>query len=171
MVMTGWRVTGIWPWHRRAGSGMVRVFTPLHSTDRSMSTDSRFKPTPAAGCAIIFLILAFIGAVFGDHSSGGGSPTPARAADHCDEGEAFVMSESFVKDRLKSPSTADFPWSSKSDGVRVVKSKDSPCTFIVSSYVDSQNSFGATLRMRYVATLHNVDNTDQWGLDDLQTDQ
>lgn len=57
--------------------------------------------------------------------------------------DALSMSQMFVKDKLKSPSTAEFKY-----GVdQVTKLNDS--TFEVSSYVDSQNSFGAQIRTNY----------------------
>lgn len=63
---------------------------------------------------------------------------------------ALVASEYFVKQQLKSPSTADFP-NLRSDGVAVTKTGE--CTFKVVSYVDAQNGFGAQIRTRYVATM------------------
>jgi len=53
---------------------------------------------------------------------------------------AFVLAQDYVKSALKSPSTADFPWldfSSESLGDGLYK---------VRSYVDAQNTFGATVR-------------------------
>lgn len=62
--------------------------------------------------------------------------------------EALSMSQLFVKDRLKSPSSAEFGYGED----QVFQKNDS--TFIVESYVDSQNSFGAMLRSKYVCTLY-----------------
>ena len=52
-----------------------------------------------------------------------------------------------VKDKLKSPSTAKFPW-----GFDEYTVKRSGNDFIVGSYVDAVNSFGAMLRQEFVAT-------------------
>jgi len=91
------------------------------------------------------------------------SPSDDTSYDMCDDDvRAFVEANSFVKKRLKSPSTADFPWGS--DG-RVGKSGD--CTFVVRSYVDSQNSFGAMIRTNYVVKLKPI-SQDQWKLIDLR---
>lgn len=57
---------------------------------------------------------------------------------------AFVMCTLFTEDRLKSPSTADFPSSSSSD-IRDLGNN----IFEVRSYVDAQNSFGATIRRNF----------------------
>ncbi|HET8885593.1 MAG TPA: hypothetical protein VFM70_04480 [Salinimicrobium sp.] len=62
--------------------------------------------------------------------------------------DALVMSQHFVKQKLKSPSTAEFGSSTE----RVTKLNDS--TFMVRNYVDSQNSFGAMIRSEYACTLY-----------------
>jgi hypothetical protein len=135
-----------------------------------MAKSSSPQISAKLGCGIIFGSMILLAWATEGNDGGGSATQPAPAVNHCDEGEAFVMSQSFVKDRLKAPSTADFPWAANSDGVRIVKTKDNPCTYVVTSYVDARNSFGAKLRTRYVATLHNVNNTDQWHLDDIQMD-
>lgn len=62
--------------------------------------------------------------------------------------DAALSARGFVKQRLKSPSTAEFPPTSTA----TVK-KTPNGTFVVSSYVDSQNAFGATLRSSWVAEI------------------
>ncbi len=59
------------------------------------------------------------------------------------DSEAYVMAQGFVKAMLKSPKTADFPFLDYShrnlgDG-----------KWIIQSYVDSQNGFGAMIRTQY----------------------
>jgi hypothetical protein len=77
--------------------------------------------------------------------------------------DAQVMSQKFVGNRLKAPSTAKFQLepsvSHTGDGV-----------YVVSSYVDAQNSFGSMLRMNYRCTLKNLGN-DSWHLVDLKIDE
>jgi hypothetical protein len=63
---------------------------------------------------------------------------------------AFVMSQNFVKQRLKAPSTANFP-TVVDNGVVVRAIPD--CSFDVSAYVDAQNGFGAPIRNRYTAKM------------------
>lgn len=60
-----------------------------------------------------------------------------------DESQAFIISQNFVQAMLKSPKTADFPFLDYShrnlgDG-----------KWIIQSYVDSQNGFGAMIRTEY----------------------
>ena len=56
---------------------------------------------------------------------------------------AVVQCQNYVKDRLRSPSTADFPWLDHS--VTPAGSE----AYVVRSYVDAQNGFGATVRNNY----------------------
>lgn len=62
----------------------------------------------------------------------------------------YEIIKSHVKENLKSPATADFPPKKK---IRIVKNKD---TYIVQGYVDSQNSFGATIRTKYSAEIQQI---------------
>jgi len=70
---------------------------------------------------------------------------------------AFVAAEFYVRDRLRSPSTAEFPsFSAKGVLVNYVKR----CHFTVVSYVDAQNAFGATVRTRYIVNIEADPNSD-----------
>ena len=78
---------------------------------------------------------------------------------------AYLASKKFIKRRLKSPSTAKFPWS---DEAMVSTGPD--CTYTVRSYVDSQNGFGAMIRSNYVANLkRNIDDKN-WSLVSVNID-
>lgn len=81
-----------------------------------------------------------------------------------DTTSAYFMSQEFVKKKLESPSTADFPYS-KASGVETINV--SQCTHVVRAYVDSQNTFGATVRTKYYVKLHNDLGTDMWHVDDI----
>lgn len=77
-----------------------------------------------------------------------------------DQTNAQVMSTVFIKQRLKSPSSADFPFSAN---VRYL----GECRHIVESYVDSQNSFGATVRSQTKALVRYDKKSDDWTLEDI----
>lgn len=75
--------------------------------------------------------------------------------------DACVMSHIFIKRQLKSPATADFA------------ACNDPETYVaplagniwkVSSYVDAQNAFGATLRADYSTEMRYNPATDKWTL-------
>ncbi len=96
---------------------------------------------------VLFAGLLILGAVVGGEK------------DRCDDTiGAFVMSQSFVKDALKAPATATFPYSS-SEGVTITKADN--CSFVVKAYVDAQNSFGAKLRTNYAIKMRRGDG-DSW---------
>lgn len=69
--------------------------------------------------------------------------------EHRDPLEVLSMAQVFVKRQLKAPASAIWPAPSES----VVKFDAASATWVVVSYVDSQNSFGAMLRTNYIATL------------------
>lgn len=76
---------------------------------------------------------------------------------------AYVMSQEFVKRRLKAPATAEFPDYSTKITTRAL----GDCKYKIIAYVDSQNSFGALLRATYSATmLHNYE-TSEWAVLEL----
>ena len=109
------------------------------------------------------VLLAFIVLAVG--SSDSRTPEEKAKAGCEDPIAAFVMSQSFVKDRLKAPATADFPSFSDS-GVSVKYVGD--CTHEVRAYVDAQNAFGANIRNRYYVKLKNQKGTDTWNALDIQ---
>lgn len=86
-------------------------------------------------CILIWLPFLF---------SGSSSSTPPKEKDYSDA--AFLQSQAYVKNALKSPASADFP-----SNYQIRNIPDS--RFVVSSYVDSQNSFGAILRSNWVVTI------------------
>lgn len=65
--------------------------------------------------------------------------------------QCYSFSQDLVKNKLKSPKTAKFP--SYSDSFIT----DNGDTIIVTAYVNAQNSFGATIKTNYVATIK-IDN-------------
>lgn len=69
--------------------------------------------------------------------------------------EAYIVSKKFVLQRLKAPRSAVFPDYTDS-GVGVSRYQDGK--YVVTGYVDSQNSFGAMLRTGYVCTINYVGN-------------
>jgi len=108
---------------------------------------------------ILGMILAFLVTyVICGGGAGGGSSRPQHSAR-----TAAVMCREFVKDELKSPSTAKFPseernsapWEGKPDGY-----------YEVMAAVDAENSFGVLMRTRYLCQIHYAGD-DNWALDAL----
>lgn len=72
---------------------------------------------------------------------------------------AFYKSQEFVKKYLKSPRTAKFPWLPSDSQIKNTKNN----IYQVSSYVDSQNSFGAIIRTNYIVIMEKVSGN-EWKL-------
>lgn len=69
---------------------------------------------------------------------------------------AYIYAEKFVKQNLKTPSTAKFPEVlEKSKHITKLNNK----SFLINSWVDSQNSFGAMIRSEFSCTIIFEGNT------------
>ena len=86
-------------------------------------------------------------------------PTPTIASDF----DACWMAQKFVKGQLKAPSTAKFAPCGEPDTVvtRIERA------WIVRSWVDAENSFGANLRNNFTAKLFYYPSSDSWTLVEL----
>lgn len=65
--------------------------------------------------------------------------------------KCWVCAEDTVKNQLKAPSTAEFPFSYGSDGVQILQQGD---YYYVKGWVDAENSFGAMIRNDFVVTMY-----------------
>lgn len=70
---------------------------------------------------------------------------------------ARVMCQNFVEERLRSPSTASYPWE------RVPTQYLGEGRFRIDSHVDAQNSFGAEVRTEYTCTVEHA-GSEKWSL-------
>jgi len=106
---------------------------------------------------IIFLSWGYL--VFFTDSSTPASTTKPHAPDSI---ELYVQAQQFVRQGLKAPSTAEFPFDPISVGT------DGNGLYQVESYVDSQNSFGAMIRSHWMLNMRPVG--DKWMLETMQID-
>ena len=116
---------------------------------------------------VIITAILIVGVIIGFVSccnSCGTSSTSTTESEQSKQIEAFVRSQSVVKKQLKSPSTAKFPYFT-SDGVSVTKL--SIDKYRVNSYVDSENSFGAMIRVTYSVIITST-GSDTYKYEDLQ---
>lgn len=113
----------------------------------------------AIGCLGAFLLLLVFVAMAVISSSGETEPQKRDTM-------AMIQCRNFVRDRLNSPSTADFPFLDYS------VTPEGSNTFLVKSYVDASNRFGATVRSNFNCRVRYVggDDANQWNwrLVDLQ---
>ena len=105
------------------------------------------------GCAIMLGIVVVIAIIMNLGPSKPYEP---------DEMDACMMAEQFVTKRLKAPASAKYPLYSRKNVTRKANGD-----FVVKSYVDSQNSFGAMIRTNYVATVRYIGDK-KWELEDLE---
>lgn len=122
-----------------------------------------------SGCSGCFLIVFGVVAAFfiiGTLSHFLLSPNENLEEKRCqgDTGMAWSMAKQFIEPRLKSPSTAEFPWP-HTDSMVFPTGKG--CTYQIKSYVDAQNSFGATIRSHFTAKIEYLGNG-KWHLSDLK---
>lgn len=89
-----------------------------------------------------------------------------RKQDCSDTNSAFIMSQTFVKESLKAPSTAKFPYMTDSNDIGAVITGD--CKFEVYSYVDAQNGFGAMIRSRYTINMEYRPKDNTWSGSNLK---
>ncbi len=89
------------------------------------------------------------------------APTPAST--HLgNKFQAKAMADLFVKERLKSPSTANFASFNEAE----IRELAAPNTWEVYSWVDAQNVLGATSRTWYLAVMRT--SGDKWYLQSLE---
>lgn len=110
-----------------------------------------------SGCLIIILFVLFIGWIF---SSIFDTPSSTNWRTEDNSIAANVMMEKFVKERLRSPSTAKFPGAlERLDHVQYLANQK----YKIVSWVDAQNAFGATIRTHFSGEIKQVDK-DNWQL-------
>jgi hypothetical protein len=73
------------------------------------------------------------------------------------EGYAYVMMQSYVKERLKAPSTADFP-TRQGKGTKHL----GDCLYQVVGTFDAQNGFGAMIRGRFEGRIRYFPDEEAW---------
>lgn len=108
---------------------------------------------------LLFVFLGFIAITFLASLIGGDSNATTERGRQIVEGtsdfDVYVIAQGIVEKALKSPSTADFPPTSES-----VVERRADNVYKVSSYVDSENGFGAMIRTEWIVVFRlNEDKT------------
>ena len=113
------------------------------SDKKSIRVNDRPSPSPEnrSGAWIFALGVALIVLIIG--SCAGGTSSSKK----CDEAAAYVAAKSSVRSQLKAPSSARFPFATTG---HVIKSGNS---YKISSWVEAENSFGASLRVPWTASV------------------
>lgn len=114
------------------------------------------KKSSGCGCVLFLIVVLSIFITWLSPSI-----DPAKEQERQDVLAAFVYSQQYIKDELKIPSTAQFASVGKSN----IQKLDNE-TYRITSFVDAQNSFGATLRTNYIITMKK--NGSAWGVEKLE---
>ena len=120
-----------------------------------MSENNNDNKAVGKGCLIFFAIVFGLAVIITMATGDGSDEGPTKLT-------AYSMTQGWVEDRLKSPSTADFPGGRYDEHTTQIDDN----TFRVSSYVDSQNSFGAEIRTHFEAEVEFLGD-DKWRLNRL----
>lgn len=126
-----------------------------------MASDKRM------GCGSIIMILFAVAFIGGNCSKQDDKQTMDEKINawktRDNSGGAYAVMQDFVKQRLKAPASADFPWSGE-QGVTISNLGNQE--YRVVGFVDAQNSFGAKIRTRYIGIVQKTD-ADNWQLKEL----
>lgn len=88
---------------------------------------------------------------------------PQARTHRVDRTDACFMSQKFVSEELKAPSSARFPdWTEQN-----CQATSNGDLWTVVSFVDAQNGFGATVRSDYVVKMRYNNVADSWTLTNL----
>lgn len=79
---------------------------------------------------------------------------------------AYVEAEMYIKQNLKSPSTAEFPFLGNSERVHYLGDS----VFVVRSYVDAKNSFGVPIRSNWMVKLKRNSTSGSNDFDIIESD-
>jgi len=116
------------------------------------------KSSPVLGVVMLFVMAVALCTVGIAAVTSGMEDPPTDPASADRSTDAEVMCEEFINKRLKAPASAKYTHQSR---------QKNGAQYVVSGYVDSQNSFGAMVRTDFTCTV--TDQGDgKWRLDDLR---
>lgn len=143
--------------------GVIQIDT--QSTASSMGISGKKKPQNVPTSVVISILFAVIAVISynvweGDSSSSAAKKNPMKEDNSI---MAWAMSHEFVNRGLKAPLTAKYSSFLDSNVYNEGNQK-----YTVDAYVDSQNSFGASLRQYYRCQLEYIVSTEKWHLTNLQ---
>lgn len=111
---------------------------------------SKPKKKNSALTTILVVIAIILFIIYVVSSMGGGSNSNKSSSPSHDNILAYNYSKDFVKQNLKSPSTAEFPGTSEKIKHTTYLGGDK---YKIESWADSQNSFGAMVRTKFSCTI------------------
>lgn len=144
-----------------------RFISYVDESDEGVSTsiakfigpkDKKPKSQTAQVVLAVFAVIVVLSVLFALNDGGSSSK---KSLDDNNVHGAWAYTQQFVEKRLKSPSSAKFPFG----GYQHVTSLGN-YRYNVDSYVDSENSFGAKIRTNFTAIIKETDTG--WELESLE---
>lgn len=150
------------PTKKCAGCGKkITTYPCVFCKAKSAADANRSEVSPAFSVIVIGSFILF-GAWCATSVSDGGDSSRQQASH--DATSAFTMCKQFAGDRLRAPSTADWPCCSDDFTTHLGDGR-----YRVQTYVDAQNAFGAQIRTDVMCEVRWVSG-DRWRLDNLVTE-
>lgn len=102
-------------------------------------------------CIIVPLSLYFHFTADNNQSSSSSSSTPSTSWQTSDNSSlAYIAMEEHVKRQLRTPSTAEFPSHREKQSHTTKRGNN---TYVINSWVDAENAFGAQVRTRFIGEI------------------
>lgn len=139
---------------------------PAPATVAPPADAAKKQPSKAVGCLVLIVLVIAVGALIGALSGGDSGSKKDTGPRTATSGEAWQACKEFVGDRLKAPSSADFP-SDPNRAVKDLTSTPDKQTWVINGVVDSQNSFGAQIRTAFVCKVAYTPADDMWRSTDI----
>lgn len=121
------------------------------------------KKESQLGPAIAAVFLIFIGVLYIGCKIAMSTAEPKARPEPDPRTDPIVMAQQFVKQKLKSPRSAKFPWSFDDFNVYQLEGEGYESTYEVESWVDSQNIYGAMIRQKFTVRIQDQ-GADKWRL-------
>ncbi|MES1927547.1 hypothetical protein [Salinisphaera sp. T31B1] len=122
-------------------------------------------PALSAMVLVIAALMAGGVALLGNLDQAPDDSIPEQVSDARLKARAYLAIKDAVLNRLKAPATANFGPYSDASLARVADGR-----YVVASYVDSQNTFGANIRTRFVGTARDIGGG-EFVVDDIAFEQ
>ncbi|MCY1513860.1 hypothetical protein D9M68_483810 [compost metagenome] len=145
------------------GTVVLTVFLTTWAAVAAWGFAKRTGATIALGGGFLAGCLTLVAVVAGSKLLQPEDPNAWKAKDN--PTMAYIMMEDFVKARLKAPATAKFPGilDGRDKHVKALGEQ----RYFIFSYVDAQNSFGASIRTRFEGKIQQTAKG-EWQLESLR---
>lgn len=142
--------------------GLMDLKRPIPKQQEQDKAGTRTSAIVMFGFGVLLAFAGLIDLAPGRSTAGATPATGAKENPKQDVGEAWVMCQEFVNDKLMSPASAKYPAGTGKDYVTYLSTGQ----YRFKAYVDSHNAVGVMLRTKFDCTVSNT-GPDKWRLDSL----